>query len=329
MEDSVVVIDHRVSYYQLELAPLKLVAHNLRVFLHLLEPLHDPTDLTLLLTHLSPDFRDLSLQSRLHLLFLSQRHAFELLMALNVPGNDLILLVDGIDLSIEHVDIIVEGIVLLLGLNEGCHDLLNILNARRLSDLVERVLDHLYIPHVHVAEMFLLTVVLGPAVESQFKDCGRVGELLGASSLLVLWIRLLLIVLLIHCQYLKTALLLLLEPLLEPLDLGLETELPVLVIGLQCQDLIVGLLGHPLSRVHLLVKTAGLICYHNNVCHDGFVSTYQVSVLLSHDINLEPKVAVACLQLRVAEHAGLQLILHHLDLDAILAHLSGGWAHLL
>ena len=153
-------------------------------------------------------------------------------MALDVAGNDLILLIDGIDLGIEHVDIVVEGVVLLFGLDEGGHDLLNILDARRLSNLVERVLDHLHVPHVHVAELFLLAVILGPAVEPQFKDCGRVGELLGASSLLVLWIRLLLIVLLIHCQYLKATLLLLLEPLLEPLDLGFKAELPVLVIGL-------------------------------------------------------------------------------------------------
>ena len=140
-------------------------------------------------------------------------------MALDMPCNDLILLIDGIDLSIEHIDIVVEGVVLLLGLDESGHDLLNVLDTCGLSDLVERILNHLHVPHVHVAELFLLAVVLGPAVEPQLKDCGRVGELLRASSLLVLWIRLLLIVLLIHCQYLKPALLLLLEPLLEPLDL--------------------------------------------------------------------------------------------------------------
>ena len=67
------------------------------------------------------------------------------------------------------------------------------------------------------------------------------------------------------------------------------------MIGLKSQDLVVGLLGHPLARVHLLVKTAGLIGDDRNVRYDRFVSTDQVSVLLSHDINLEPKVAVACL----------------------------------
>lgn len=101
------------------------------------------------------------------------------------------------------------------------------------------------------------------------------------------------------------------------------------MIGLERKYLIIGLLGDPLARVSHLVQTSRVFGDSLNICHQGFVCTQQVSVFLSHDINLKPEVSVPTLQLRILQQACLQLILKHLDLVAILVHHGRGRAHLL
>ena len=98
-------------------------------------------------------------------------------MTLDMLRYHPVLLVYRVDLRVQHVHVVVEGVVLFLGLNECGNDLFDVLDPRGLSDLVERIFDHLHVPHVHVTELFLLAIVLGPAVKSLLQDGYRVGEL--------------------------------------------------------------------------------------------------------------------------------------------------------
>lgn len=86
----------------------------------------------------------------------------------------LVLVVELVDLLGEDVHIVVEGVVLLLALNEGVRDLLYVVDTRGLLDLSEGVLDHLHVLGVLVDEAHLLLVVGDDLLDPQLEQRGSV-----------------------------------------------------------------------------------------------------------------------------------------------------------
>jgi hypothetical protein len=91
-------------------------------------------------------------------------------MLRDVLPDDLVLLRNGINLIIEHVDIVIEGIVLLLSLDKGGHDLLCVLDTRRFGNLMKGILDDFNVSGVGIHEALLLFVIVGPFCEAELEQ---------------------------------------------------------------------------------------------------------------------------------------------------------------
>jgi len=157
-----------------------------------------------------------------------------------------------------------------------------------LFDLSEGVLDDVDVTDVHVHQVLLLFVVVGPFLESQLQQSGWVQELTsgsrsgvndGGSSDFGLS--------LLHLRVIS-----LLELVLEILDLSLEVELLSLVLSFQSQDLIVGLLGDSLALVSGSVQVLGFVVGLVDLLVVTVVNSHLVLHFLSHHVDLLSKSSV-------------------------------------
>jgi hypothetical protein len=145
-----------------------------------------------------------------------------------------------VGLLVEEVDVVVETVVLLLGLDERRHYLLDVLDPRRVLYLVERVFNDLGVAHVLVEQLLLFLVGLDDLGEAELEDGDGVGELglLAAGAALGVVDRLV-EALVVELDRLVP----LLKPLLELLNLQFKSLLLFFVLCLQSQDLVIGLLS--------------------------------------------------------------------------------------
>ena len=82
-----------------------------------------------------------------------------------------------IRLVCQFVDIVEEGVVLLLGFDEAGHNLIDSSDTCCLLDLLEGILDDLYISQVLVHEPLLLAISGHDLGETQLEDSKRILEL--------------------------------------------------------------------------------------------------------------------------------------------------------
>ena len=75
-----------------------------------------------------------------------------------------------VDLGGEEIDVVEEGVVLLLGFDERVHNLLNICDPSLLLDLCERIIDDLHVPLVLIDDFDLLLVVENDLLETALQD---------------------------------------------------------------------------------------------------------------------------------------------------------------
>ena len=101
----------------------------------------------------------------------------ELLVLKDVGVQVLVLLFNGVRLLVQQVHVVVQAVVLLFRLDKGSHDLLYVLYACSILDLVEGVFDDLGVAHVLVEELLLLLVGLDHLAQAQLQDGDGVGEL--------------------------------------------------------------------------------------------------------------------------------------------------------
>ena len=90
----------------------------------------------------------------------------------------------GISLSIEHVDIIVQWMVLFFSFDKSSDNLLDIWNAGSFFDLLESILDNFYIPHVLVHQSLLLFVGCDYLTQPQLENGNGVAEIWSFSFVL-------------------------------------------------------------------------------------------------------------------------------------------------
>mmetsp|Transcript_60 Transcript_60/g.68 ORF Transcript_60/g.68 Transcript_60/m.68 type:complete len:288 (-) Transcript_60:288-1151(-) len=234
---------HRLGHTQEELAFSERLDHAMDKCFDLAHLALDLLDLQVFLVHLLLVVLDLLLQARPHLFLLFLRHLPQLLMLVNFTFDHLVLLLNHVDLAVEHVHVVVEGVVLLLSLDEGGHDLLRGRNPRRLLDLLESVLNDLHVPYVHIHQALLLLIVVGPLLKAQLEKGHRVGKL----SLLHL--DLLVPAALLYLGPFELRFVFVFELILELLQVLFELVLFHLMFSFQGQNLIFGFFSDPLALV--------------------------------------------------------------------------------
>lgn len=98
-------------------------------------------------------------------------------MLLDTLSDDLILLCNAVNLIVEHVHVVIERVVLLLGLDKASHDLLYACNPSCLAYLGEGVLYDTHVARVDVHQVLLVAVILHPAAHPKLKNGSRIAEL--------------------------------------------------------------------------------------------------------------------------------------------------------
>lgn len=162
--------------------------------------------------------------------------------------NILVRFLELIGLSVEHIHIVLKTVVLLLSLDKGGNDLLDVRDTSSLLDLIEGILDDFDISQVLVHELSLLLVGLDDLIQSPLSNYDRVGE---ASSLVCVSILSSLLIEVLVIEFNHLILLFKLE--LQLLDDVLEFFLFFLMLRLESNDLIIGLLCNFAYRLIVLV----------------------------------------------------------------------------
>jgi hypothetical protein len=156
------------------MAGLKLVNHTLNVVLNLVHLGFNITDLSFFASVFIFYLINLLLKVGTGICFLGIRHGGQLFMALNLMLNRFVLLLNYVDVGVEHVDVGVKGVVLLFGLDKGSYDFLNRGDTGLFFDLLKGVLDNFNIADVHIHQILFLLVVGLPLGKTGFEKGSRV-----------------------------------------------------------------------------------------------------------------------------------------------------------
>ena len=88
-------------------------------------------------------------------------------MTLNLLFNLLVLLFNHVDFRVDLIHVVIKGIILLVSLDEGGNNFLDGSNTSLLLDLVESIFNDVHISNIHVHQILLFLVVVGPLLQSQ------------------------------------------------------------------------------------------------------------------------------------------------------------------
>ena len=84
------------------------------------------------------------------LVFFGVGHLLELLVVFDLGADNFVLVVDDIDIAVQHIHIVLEVVVLFFRLDESRYDFLNRRNTSCFLNLIKSVLNHLHITCVHI-----------------------------------------------------------------------------------------------------------------------------------------------------------------------------------
>ena len=125
IEGSVFVVLHVLGNRKEEVGESEGLDHLLNVVLDGTELGLDVLDLVLFFSHLGGSLLDLLLESHSNDLFVLGADFGKFLVSLDFELNVVVLLLDVVNLRVQQVDVVVEGVVLLLSLDEGGDDFLS------------------------------------------------------------------------------------------------------------------------------------------------------------------------------------------------------------
>lgn len=98
--------------------------------------------------------------------FLNIAHPLQLQVMLDLLTNFLVLLVDHVDVRVERINIVEQGVVLLFRLDEGRYDLFDGADTSLLLDLIKGVLDNFDVAGVHIHQSALFPVLRLPPLQA-------------------------------------------------------------------------------------------------------------------------------------------------------------------
>ena len=163
-----------VGYCKHKVAGLKLFNHALNVVLDLVHLSLNIADMSFFSGVFVPNLVNLLLKVCFGICFLGIRHGGQLFVALNFLLNGFVLLLDQVDVGVEHVDVVVKGVVLLFSLDKGGYDFLNGRDTGLFLDLFKGVFDNFNISDVHIHKVLLLLVVCLPLGKTGFEKSSGV-----------------------------------------------------------------------------------------------------------------------------------------------------------
>ena len=320
IESGVFVVLHVLGNRKEEVGKSEGLNHLLNVVLDGTKLGLDVLDLVLLFSHLSGSLLDLLLESHSNDLFVLGADFGKFLVSLDFELNVVVLLFDVVDLRVQQVDVVVEGVVLLLSLDEGGDDFLSRGDTSLLLNLGESILNDVDVPNVHVHEVLLLFVVVGPLLESELQNSSGVCELTTSSLLRLLDLT-------SHgfgFGLLHLRLVSLLELFLEIIDLLLEVHFLGFVLGLEGEDLIVGILRDSLGLLGSLIELQGFLVNLTELFVVALIYARLVPLLFSHDVDLLAKILVLRLKLVVLDEVLVKSVLELLAVGVELLDLGSG-----
>ena len=216
------------------------------------------------------------------------------LLLQNFVISDLLLKISNmifetICLRIEHVDVVVQGVVLLLSLDKSSYNLINIRHSTVGLNLIESLLDNLSIANILINKSFLLAVNSSDSAHLNLQDLNWICEIITSSVIFICHLHSIVI------YFLNVVLLF--QSLLELFDLMFKFLFLAFSFTLQRKNLIVDFSSN--SKVcYRLIRVLGYVCFKifNSVLH--FLSgSFRKGDFLSHniDLNLELIVGTHCI----------------------------------
>ena len=277
-------------------------------------------DLIILLLSKSIALLDLFSETVAHVLLFLFGQFTKLLMSLDFLLDLLVLLLNHVNFRVDLVDIVIKRIVLLVSFDECRHDFLNGPNSSLLLDLIEGILNNLDVSHVHIHQVLLFFIVIGPFLESLFKKCSRVRELARSCRCSIRR----------SCGgfalgFLELSVILFSELFLQIKDAALKFLLLLLILCFQGKNLIVELLRYSLPVVRYIIQLEGLVLDTLHFAVVVRVHTLLVLLLLAHHVYLVAERLVFGLELVQVLVVLVELVLQDLHLNTVLLHLGSRW----
>ena len=226
-----------------------------------------------------------------------------------------ILLLKQVALLAQLVHVVPECVVLLLRLNEGCYNLVNVRDARALLNNFEGLFNHLRVPGVLCQQSGLFLVFVANILQPNFKNFDWVVKLLVCTvSFALLTIEVVLFDRLCVVTVLKTF--------LELFDLNLELLFPILRLSLEGKNPVVMLSGGLGEADALPVGSgSGGLKIVDLLLH-GIDRVLGEDDLLAHDIYLNLQVVVFANRVVQPHFLILKLVVERLSLYVFLVLLG-------
>lgn len=244
-------------------------------------------------------------------------------MFLNLFFDDVVLLFDVIDFRVEQVDVVQQTVVLLFGFDESANNFFGRTNTGLLLNLRKGIFDDVDVSNIHVHQILLLLVVVDPFLESELQDHGRIGESITASSSLLLFLRLTRDG--FGLGLLHFGLVSFLELLLKFLDFSFEVNLFGLMLGLECKNLIVGILRDSSSLLGSFVDLKSFLINCVKLFVETLIYARLISLLFSHDVNLLSEILIVRLEFIVLDEVLIKPILEFFAISVELFDLGIRW----
>lgn len=100
----------------------------------------------------------------------------DFLMSLDFQFNIFILLFNHINFRIEHVNVVIEWVILFFSFNKSCNDFLCGWNSCLLFYLRKSVFNNVNISYVHIHQVLFFFVVVCPFLKSKFQKSNWIRE---------------------------------------------------------------------------------------------------------------------------------------------------------
>ena len=317
VELHILMVDLRRSDSELEFRVAERGDHSLDVLLNFDHLVLDFSDLGFFDRGVVLDVSDLLSELLLESTFLFLRKLTELFVSLDLTLNVFVEFSDNINLTVEVVDVVNKRVVLLLGLAEGGHDFFVGADTGLFLNLLEGILNNLDVSNVHIHKVLFLLVVGEPFSQTTLEELNGVGELGGGRNDCFSFL---------GAPFFLLVLVTLFKLLLELHDFLLEDKLIRLVLRLEGQDLVVGLLRMALTEHDLSVHFLAVLGDALDLTAVAFVDPLLFFLLLTHDIDFTAELLVLSLEITVLDEGFIELVLVSLNEVVVSSHLGRGRA---
>ena len=172
------VVGHPVGHIGGELALMEHIDHLVDHVFDIIELPLDALSLFLSLFNFIDDIHLPLFQLRNLRFLLVMRHLGQLLVLDNVLIQLLVVLFNSISLLIQQINVVVQTVILVLCLDECCHDFFNVRYSTGVFDLLESLLYDLTVFTVLVNQGFLFSIDSCDFLNSTLQNSDGVGKLL-------------------------------------------------------------------------------------------------------------------------------------------------------